>query len=500
MLNPEIIIIDDGINEKRYELGPLRHNLEVDQTLSMRNRINYDPYLNSHGTTCAAIIRRYAPHAILSSIKILDDNTLKGKKEQLITALNWCLIHHCRFIHLSIGTTAFQDFHEILEIIARLYYNGCIIVAAYNNRNIYTIPASSPYVVGVRCNMRYVENQFGFGSIAGCNPFIYASGRHRLKDCSGVEVITNPSNSYAAPLVTAILYCASSNLKRDGFAGISAHLKAAEGYHETGCDPLGRAISFDWVGKAVYWGFDNAKLLKKYLLLPEWGELDIGHIDKVYEPIYLIVNTDQVSPDNVKNNINTKSIIRTENNIILCGENTLSYNFFNGVCWCEWRYIQSFFSESMDDSLKKLNINKSDFDEIDIPRVFVYGEIADVIFILQTLEKMFIFNGYRVKTAAKIPFAYLYGFAYVKNTQNFDKIGCILNKNFYCDLLLCGVALREGENPSDMQGDDLYLFIGCFQKEKGNQQQIYVEKANYESCKKIYQQIIDVFPNEIDDE
>ena len=71
MFLPEIAVIDDGISEKLYDVGQLRHNILITPELHVIERAGYDPFLPSHGTTCAAIIKKYAPDAVLSSIKVL---------------------------------------------------------------------------------------------------------------------------------------------------------------------------------------------------------------------------------------------------------------------------------------------------------------------------------------------------------------------------------------------------------------------------------------------
>lgn len=85
----EIVIIDDGVNEKLYNTGSLWLNLEVTRDLQIRQRVDYSPYEPSHGTDCTAIIKKYTPDARLGSIKVLNE-TGRGVRDQLITALYWC--------------------------------------------------------------------------------------------------------------------------------------------------------------------------------------------------------------------------------------------------------------------------------------------------------------------------------------------------------------------------------------------------------------------------
>ncbi|WP_261781581.1 S8 family serine peptidase [Clostridium botulinum] len=107
-----VAIIDDGVNEKLYNTGVLKYNIEITPNLMIRERKKYDKYKSSHGTTCAAIIKKYLPYSVLSSIKILNDKC-EGSVEQLSLALKLCADKEINLINLSLGSTYFDDF-EIL--------------------------------------------------------------------------------------------------------------------------------------------------------------------------------------------------------------------------------------------------------------------------------------------------------------------------------------------------------------------------------------------------
>ena len=108
-----VAIIDDGINQNLYAIGKLNHNIQITHELHIHERVEYDPFLPSHGTTCAAVIKKYALDAILSSVKILNDDSNKGMKTQLIRALEWCVENDIRLVNLSLGTIDYKDFNEV---------------------------------------------------------------------------------------------------------------------------------------------------------------------------------------------------------------------------------------------------------------------------------------------------------------------------------------------------------------------------------------------------
>lgn len=202
----EVIVIDDGINEGYYSTGSLMYNLEFHKNNEVLERKQYNPFLNSHATTCAGIIKKYAPNCCLSSLKVLYGSD--GSPDQFLNALDWC-IHRAKsplLINLSIGSSVFRDFDKIGSKISQLLNQGAVIVAALNNNRSYTVPACLSGVIGVATEKNYQGNEYSIETGGFCHADILASSRHQLVDYSGVSRQTRACNSYAAPLITALLH------------------------------------------------------------------------------------------------------------------------------------------------------------------------------------------------------------------------------------------------------------------------------------------------------
>ena len=202
----EIIVIDDGINEGYYQTGSLVYNLDFDKNGRIIERNNYDPFRNSHATTCAGILKKYAPDCILTSLKVL--NGSEGSPKQLLNALDWCIQRTDTplLINMSIGSSVFQDFDNIGTRISKLLSQGAVIVAALNNNGSYTVPACFGGVIGVATESSYRENEYRISTGGFCHADILASSRHILTDFQGKSHETRICNSYAAPLITAMLH------------------------------------------------------------------------------------------------------------------------------------------------------------------------------------------------------------------------------------------------------------------------------------------------------
>jgi hypothetical protein len=203
----KVVIIDDGVNEKLYNTGSLWLNLEVSRDLQICQREEYSPYEPSHGTVCGAIIKKYSPDARLGSIKVLNDIG-RGVRDQLVKALYWCGDNNIKLVNLSLGTIDFRDYEEVRKAVNYAAQKGVIIVAACNNGNIFTQPASFSNVIGVKCDVegKLQEGQYRYNYYSLDGIDITACASHFLAKYDGSEKTTTPCNSFAAPMITAIVY------------------------------------------------------------------------------------------------------------------------------------------------------------------------------------------------------------------------------------------------------------------------------------------------------
>lgn len=202
----KIAVIDDGINAGLYKIGFIERDIEIMPELQVKYRTGYDMHKPSHGTTCAAIIKKYTPYAQLSSIKILNDNA-KGIRGQLVKALEWCVENNMHLVNMSLGTIDFRDADIIKKAVDTAAEKGIIIVAAANNRNVYTYPASFKNVIGVNCDItgNLKEGEFVWNPFAPDNIEITSCAIHELTMYTGETKTTGPCNSFAAPMITAVV-------------------------------------------------------------------------------------------------------------------------------------------------------------------------------------------------------------------------------------------------------------------------------------------------------
>lgn len=203
----QIAVIDDGVsccvyrnvNTLAFDLFVTANGQISDRKRKCRN--------NTHGTICASIIKHYAPEAEIGSIQVLSSRTESGLVTHLLAALLWCEQNNIPIIHMSLGSTYFNDMIFLYPVIKRLLSKQIVLVAAQINTNSFSIPACITGVYGVRADKKLQDDMFAI--VKDCKlfdvPFL-ASGIHRLTKIDGSMHITSPYNSYAAPVITAKIF------------------------------------------------------------------------------------------------------------------------------------------------------------------------------------------------------------------------------------------------------------------------------------------------------
>jgi hypothetical protein len=193
-----IVIIDDDV-AKRVIPDLCFDFCCFDGTIQQNDENEISP--NSHGSICAAIIRKYAPQAKIGSIRILNGETMCGDVSDLVAAIEWCIEHKVKIIHLSIGSVEAQDIIPLYETISKAQ-DSIIIAACKNGRNV-TFPASFPNVIGVKTDEELLNNQYRLNTYPNGGIEFVASSRHPE---------TPICNSFAAPLITAeVWHCLNEN-------------------------------------------------------------------------------------------------------------------------------------------------------------------------------------------------------------------------------------------------------------------------------------------------
>ncbi len=103
-----------------------------------------------HGTAVASILRRYAPAAELTSVRVFGPGH-RGTTQRLFAALDWAIAHEFDVVNTSLGTTYLGLLARFKERIDAAFVSRCIIVSASNNADpdVIEYPAHFATVVSV---------------------------------------------------------------------------------------------------------------------------------------------------------------------------------------------------------------------------------------------------------------------------------------------------------------------------------------------------------------
>ncbi|MCX7748141.1 MAG: S8 family serine peptidase [Clostridia bacterium] len=465
-MSVHIAVIDDGINEKLYGTTDLKYNIEITTDLSVKERKNYDPFQPSHGTNCAAIIKKYAEDAVLSSIKILNEDTFKGERDQLITAIHWCADKGIRLINLSLGTIDFRDFDRVREVVRYASQKGLIIVAACNNRNVFTYPASLSSVIGVKSHHGRKLKEDGYFY----NPFpvdgveITASGKHTLINYEGKCKTTYPCNSYAAPLITAVVCNILKNHSEATLDDIREFLrKGAVNQIHKGFSPHD-ARTIDFVENAVVFNLTGNPLsgfpydfcvketvditcegMKKALgTVQEYLSLNLAKMNDA-DSVVLIAKGDEKSSGMINKFIEDvalygKNVIFIEESLDLYSKLRCKSHTKNIKVWKPYDGKRFYKSNN-----KKRKLN--------IPVVPIYDYTGmEFIKLEKCLKNHFGSDGYNVVAATDSPLGIAAGLEVVPLQKKYNNcIYCdiagleILNRVYDPDILLVGINVQRME-------------------------------------------------------
>lgn len=211
MMKTKIAFIDSYVNIQ-YIRSLICENQSLGKVLSIRDGELYisddiECITLTHATLCANIFLHNTRNSCeLNFIQILDEKTNKTSVEKLVIALNWCLNNNIKIINMSIGTTLIRDLVPIFNIMDQLIKKDVLVIAASSNNFKMTYPATFHQIIGAKA----IKNGSDKSEI-----YYSEQSLDRIEICCKIknEIITYnqkrymiyDSNSYAAPLVTAIV-------------------------------------------------------------------------------------------------------------------------------------------------------------------------------------------------------------------------------------------------------------------------------------------------------
>lgn len=369
----DVAIIDDGVADD-FLHSPIMHYVVRNNSVEIAHVMTDN---ESHGSKCAYIIEHQNTDIVFHDIKILN-SFQKGTVNDLLVALNWCLLNKIAVINLSIGTIAYEHYYSFDSICEELRKCGCVVMAAFNNNGEFTLPAALPSVIGVK--------QFTLKSFFDDN-FVDAYAFGQKVFLLGKKLIhCEPCNSFACATVTAA-YISYLNRRRKSYNVVSK-----------------KEMRYFW--------FDN---LEDAYLYPEETSMDTN-ISAVNLAMHstILVQKAQHAKEFIHFLFNNRENVES---VIWCGKIPFFLKivciFFRIRIWDESVYAQK-------------NIDMAFMSSKSPPIICVRGNNIDAEKIAITLRSYFFQNGYSCVCFSTYRTSYLRGCLFMPcNERNYELVNRI---------------------------------------------------------------------------
>lgn len=438
-----VAVIDDGVCYGLCGADEIEHCVEITSDLEVQDVGIGDIFLDtsiSHSTICVAIIKKYYPDAKITSIKVLDEKSHKGKKEQLIKAIEWCINNGIQVVNISLGTVDYRDFKPIRDVVDKAYNKGIIIVAACNNKDIFTYPASYTNVIGVKCckngSLKEGEYIFNLYPIDGIE--ITSCSEHKLLKSNLETKITNKCNSYAAPMITAQICKIINKFSNITFDKIKRELYADSINYTKSTLKINNFKNLDWICKAALINTSE----KEEILQLAYPNIIIKKNDEInidlFDTLILLNN-------NIDDYKKLKSIMyqfeKKQKNIIVINTEYRYKDYEvkneNNIKFWDPSIVKHFYEGYLP---KK---------KIDVPIIIIYDySDSKLIKLLKVLTDKFRDDGYNAAGICTNPISILYMLEYipVDKERNFiqikDKLEA-LYKVYDYDIIILGLSIHK---------------------------------------------------------
>lgn len=453
-------VVDDGINEHYYKGCVLKYNIEITDELAVLQRSNYDKTTESHGSICASVIHKYAPKALISSIKILNENRT-AQKNKLIRAIEWCCNHRVDVINLSLGTIYPSDFSELQIAVMKAVKKGIIIIGACSNSGRQTYPAYMSKVIGVKCDVTNTlkEGEYCYHYYPNDGINITASSNMVITTMDGGQRTLEYANSYAAAFMTSKVCEILQNNQYYNFMDVNRELAANALYQEpSDYQFLNLKKEIDWGTYAVIFTFGKESYLINRMLVSilDIVQLETQSEDKTIQDILQYCNQNSVMDTIIidVNGIESREIKYNANDLI---SNLSILN--KHIIYLDDRGITNKLIPKLSNHniniwhpsiVKHFNYPKSK--NLELPIITIYDLTQkNLINTVYELKKLFEHDGYHIAPLVDQCIGKLYGLEYIPMTEDVLKsrrteIIDFVESFYHPDLLLIGSTSLEKDS------------------------------------------------------
>ena len=198
-----VCILDSGVEASHPSVGGLESAVSIslgddDEVIAEEDTLGD---VSGHGTACAGIVRRLAPEAKISSVRVLGAS-FTGSGGVLLGGLRWAIEQGFDVINMSLSTTK-KPFASVLhELADSAYFRRTVLVASAHNMPVESYPWRFSSVISVGSH----EEPDSLAFFYNPNPPVEFFGRGVNVEVPwlGGRTLTVSGNSFATPHLSSI--------------------------------------------------------------------------------------------------------------------------------------------------------------------------------------------------------------------------------------------------------------------------------------------------------
>ena len=157
--------------------------------------------VSGHGTACAGIVRRLAPEASISSVRVLGSN-FKGSGTVLLGGLRYAIEQGFDVINMSLSTTK-KPFASVLhELADSAYFRRTVLVASAHNMPVESYPWRFSSVISVGSHEEVDPLAFFYNPSPPVE--FFGRGVNVEVPWAGGRTLNVSGNSFATPHLSSI--------------------------------------------------------------------------------------------------------------------------------------------------------------------------------------------------------------------------------------------------------------------------------------------------------
>jgi subtilisin family serine protease len=198
-----VCILDSGIDATHPLVGELESAVvisigEDDEVVADEDT---EGDVSGHGTACAGIVRRLAPDARISSVRVLG-SSFTGSGAVLLGGLRYAIEQEFDVINMSLSTTK-KPFASVLhELADSAYFKRTVLVASAHNMPVESYPWRFSSVISVGSHEEPDELDFFYNPSPPVE--FFGRGVNVTVPWLGGRTLTVSGNSFATPHMSSI--------------------------------------------------------------------------------------------------------------------------------------------------------------------------------------------------------------------------------------------------------------------------------------------------------